>query len=210
MSKPLIYYVRHGETDWNRAGRLQGRRDTPLNARGREQAICCGEILRTLFARSGQNPAELDYVASPLKRARETMEGMREALGLPPPAYRLDPRLAEIAFGDWEGLTLAEVAMRDPDAFAARERDKWAFVPPNGESYQQLSVRVGEWYASLRRDSVVAAHAGTARALMVHLGIAPSSTAPPLSIEQDVVYVLGPGSMQALSAPVAAQARATV
>jgi len=210
MSKPLLYYVRHGETDWNRAGRLQGRRDTSLNARGREQAIRCGEILRALFARSGQNPAALDYVASPLKRARETMEGMREPLGLPPPAYRLDPRLAEMAFGDWEGLTLAEVAMRDPDAFAARERDKWAFVPPNGESYRQLSERVGEWYESLRRDSVVAAHGGTARVLMVHLGIALPAAAPRLSVEQGVVYVLGPGSMQTFAAPVTEQADAAM
>ena len=200
MSQPLLYYVRHGETDWNHAGRLQGSHDTSLNARGREQAVCCGEILRTLFARSGQNPAVLDYVASPLKRARETMESMREPLGLAPLAYRLDPRLAEMGFGDWEGLTLAEVAMRDPDAFAARERDKWAFVPPNGESYRQLSVRAGEWYESLRRDSVVAAHGGTARALMVHLGIALPATAPRLSIEQGMVYVLGPESMQMFAA----------
>jgi probable phosphoglycerate mutase len=210
MSRPLIYYVRHGETDWNRAGRLQGRRDTSLNARGREQAICCGEILRAVFARNGRDPAALDYIASPLNRARETMEGMREPLGLPPREYRLDARLAEMAFGDWEGLTLAEVAMRDPEALVARERDKWAFVPPNGESYQQLSVRVGEWYASLRRDSVVAAHGGTARALMVHLGIAPPATAPRLSIEQGVVYGFAPGSMQVLSAPVAAPASAAV
>src|SRR5260370_8943046 len=170
MSKPLLYYAGHGAPDWNRAGRLRGRRDPSLNARGRERASGCGKILRALFARRGKNPAALDYVASPLKRARETMEGMRESLDLPPPAYRLDPRLAEMAFGDWEGLTLAEVAMRDPDAFAARERDKWTFVPPSGESYQQLSVRVGEWYASLRRDSVVAPHGGTAPPLLVPLG----------------------------------------
>ena len=210
MARPVLYYVRHGETDWNRAARLQGRRDTSLNAHGREQAICCGEILRAVFARNGQNLAALDYVASPLKRARETMEGMRAPLGLSPPAYRLDPRLAEMAFGDWEGLTLAEVAMRDPDAFAARERDKWTFVPPNGESYQQLSVRVGEWYASLRRDSVVAAHGGTARALMVHLGIVLPATAPRLSIEQGVVYGFEPGSMQVFAEPAAAQASAAV
>jgi broad specificity phosphatase PhoE len=43
---PLLYYVRHGETDWNLGGRLQGRRDTSLNARGQAQAVRCGEILR--------------------------------------------------------------------------------------------------------------------------------------------------------------------
>jgi broad specificity phosphatase PhoE len=210
MARPLLYYVRHGETDWNRAGRLQGRRDTLLNARGREQAVRCGEILRDIFARNGQNPAAFDYVASPLMRARETMEGMRELLGLSPAEYQIEPRLAEMSFGDWEGLTLAEVAMRDPERLAARERDKWAFVPPNGESYQQLCVRVGEWYEALRRDSVVAAHGGTMRALMVHLGIERPATAPRLSVEQGVVYLLAPGSMQMLAAPALAQARAAI
>ena len=210
MAKPLLYYVRHGETDWNRDGRLQGRRDTSLNARGREQAVCCGEILRALFARNGLDAAALDYVASPLQRARETMERMREALGLPPHAYRVEPHLAEIAFGDWEGLTLAEVAMRDPEGFAARERDKWAFVPPNGESYQQVSMRVAECYEALRTDTVVAAHGGTARALMVHLGIDVPAAAPRLSIEQGVVYVLGPGRLEVFSGPAPKQARAVI
>src|SRR5919204_3979305 len=130
MSKPLLYYVGHGETDWNLAGRLQGRRDSKLNARGRQQAVLCGEILRALFARNGIDAAALDYVASPLERARKTMEGIREPLGLPPLAYRIEPRLAEMAFADWEGLTLAQVAIRDPEALAARERNKWTFVPP--------------------------------------------------------------------------------
>ena len=206
MSKPRLYYVRHGETDWNRAGRLQGWHDTSLNARGRAQAIGCGEILRAAFAQNDIDPSAPDYVASPLARGRETMEGMRAALGLPPPAYRLEPRLAEMAFGDWEGLTLAGVAMRDPEGFAARERDKWTFVPPNGESYRQLSVRVAEWHESLRRDSVVAAHGGTARALMVHLGIEPPETAPRLSIEQGVVYLLAPGEMEVLRTPAPARA----
>jgi broad specificity phosphatase PhoE len=210
MSKPLLYYVRHGETDWNRAARLQGRRDTALNTRGREQAAACGEILRGIFEESGIDPAALDYIASPLVRARETMEGMRAELGLPPAAYQIEPRLAEMSFGDWEGLTLAEVAMRDPEALAARERDKWAFVPPNGESYQQLAVRVSAWYDALRRDSVVAAHGGTARALMVHLGIEPSATAPRLSIEQGVVYRFEPGSVQMFAAPAPLHARAAM
>ena len=200
MSKPLLYYVRHGETDWNLAGRLQGRRDTALNARGREQALRCGEILRAWLARDRTDPTAFDYIASPLARARKTMEGMREALGLPPLAYRIEPRLAEMGYGDWEGLTLAEVALREPERLGARERDKWGFVPPGGESYRQLCVRVSEWYESLDRDSVVAAHGGTMRALLVHLGIEPPETAPRLSVEQDVVYLLAPGKMQVLSA----------
>jgi broad specificity phosphatase PhoE len=200
---PLLYYVRHGETDWNLAGRLQGRRDTSLNARGQAQAVRCGEILRARFAHDRADPAAFDYIASPLERARKTMEGIRAGLGLAPLAYRIEARLAELGFGDWEGLTLAKVAQRDPERLAARERDKWAFVPPGGESYRQLCVRVSEWYEALDRDSVVAAHGGTMRALLVHLDITLPEAAPRLSIQQGVVYLLAPGRMQMLSAPTA-------
>ena len=210
MASPLLYYVRHGETDWNVAGRLQGRRDVALNARGHAQAFRCGEILRDVFARSGREPGEFDYVASPLLRARETMERMREALTIEPRQYRVDARLREMAFGDWEGLTLAEVAARDPAAIAARDRDKWRFVPPDGESYEQMSARVWEWYRDLRRDSVVAAHGGAARALIVRLGIEPAATAPRLTIEQGVVYRLAPRSIEMFSelSPMQVRARA--
>ena len=73
MAKPTVYYIRHGETDWNVVGRLQGRRDIPLNARGRAQGAQCGEILRELLARDNRDAAGLDYVSSPLQRACETM-----------------------------------------------------------------------------------------------------------------------------------------
>src|SRR3569833_2945697 len=109
MPRPTVFYIRHGETDWTGAGRLQGRRDVPLNARGRGQARHCGEVLRDLFARDGRDPASLDYVASPLKRATETSELAREALSLPREGYRLDDSLLEIAFGDWEGSTIAQL-----------------------------------------------------------------------------------------------------
>lgn len=121
--RPTIYYIRHGETDWNVAGRLQGRRDVPLNARGRAQASHCGEILRDLFARDGRDTAGLDYVSSPLGRTCETMELARAALGLGAQDYRREPRLAEIAFGDWEGSTIAQLHERDPARIAQREHD---------------------------------------------------------------------------------------
>src|SRR5437868_5015230 len=84
-----LYYVRHGETDWNRDQRYQGQRDIPLNATGRSQAVRNG---RALAETLGKDAAVIDYVASPLLRARETMELMRAELGLPPRGYRSDRR----------------------------------------------------------------------------------------------------------------------
>src|SRR5579872_4568865 len=189
MPRPVVYYVRHGETDWNVAGRLQGRHDIPLNATGRAQAAHCGEILSDLFARDRLNAAELDYVSSPLGRASQTMQLMRAALGLDTAGYATDQRLAEIAFGDWEGSTIAQLHASDPQRIAAREQDKWSFVPPGGESYRMVAERMGEWHRSLARNCIVAAHGGTARGLIAYLGIAPPAASPLIDIEQGVVYV---------------------
>ncbi|HMK71095.1 MAG TPA: histidine phosphatase family protein, partial [Xanthobacteraceae bacterium] len=79
---PVLFYVRHGETDWNVEQRLQGHRDTTLNARGRGQAVYCGDILHGLFTRLKRGAQDYTYVSSPLMRARETMELMRVTLGL--------------------------------------------------------------------------------------------------------------------------------
>jgi broad specificity phosphatase PhoE len=186
---PVIYYVRHGLTDWNIEQRLQGRHDVPLNAEGRAQALHCGDILRDLFVRDGREPADCDYVSSPLIRACMTMELMRTALGLKPGAYRVEERLVEIAFGEWEGLTYEDVIARDKGEIVKREADKWGFVPPGGESYAQVAKRMCAWYETVTRDTVVAAHGGTARALIAHLAIVEPESAPRYPIEQGVVYV---------------------
>ena len=70
-------------------------------------------MLRDLFARDRRAASDFAYVASPLKRARETMEILRTTLGLDPPAYAIDDRLMEISYGEWEGLTLPEIEARD-------------------------------------------------------------------------------------------------
>jgi broad specificity phosphatase PhoE len=195
MSRPVIYFARHGETDWNAERRLQGQHDVPLNSLGRVQAAQCGTILRGLFARDGITAASLDYVSSPLGRARETMELMRNGLGLPPSDYRIDPRLLEMSFGRWEGHTFAELKDREAEGLAAREKDKWSFVMPEGESYEQLVVRVRDWYESVDRDTVVAAHGGVCRALIAHLGIEPKETASLGDIGQGCLYVFSAGGM---------------
>lgn len=162
---PPLIFLRHGETDWNVEGRLQGQRDIPLNDKGRGQARRNGEALK---ARLG-DPAAWDFVASPLGRARETMEIARRAMGLDPLAYRLDDRLKEIAFGEWEGYTGDDIERLHPELAAARRADKWAFLPPGGESYRILSDRVAAWLAGLDRPTVAVAHGGVGRVLRRHL-----------------------------------------
>lgn len=189
MPPPVIYYVRHGLTDWNVQQRLQGRHDVPLNAQGRAQAERCGEILRDLFACAGRAPDSFGYVSSPLARACKTMEIIRATLGLQATGFAVDTRLAEIAFGEWEGLTYADVLVRDKDVVGRRESNKWGFLPPGGESYAQVTVRIREWYRTIDRDMVVAAHGGTARALIAHLAIAPPEDATHYSIDHGVVYI---------------------
>ena len=149
MPRPVIYYVRHGLTDWNVQQRLQGRHDVPLNTEGCAQAVYCAEILQDLFRRDDRAPESFDYVSSPLVRARKTMEIVRATLGLEPAGYRVEAQLAEIAFGQWEGLTYSEVMARDKHIVAERESDKWGFTPPGGESYAQVTVRIRHWYETV-------------------------------------------------------------
>jgi broad specificity phosphatase PhoE len=189
VKPPTIYYIRHGLTDWNREGRLQGRRDTPLNAHGRLQSATCGGILRDLLPCEGRAPHDVDYVSSPLLRATETMDIVRAALGLPRDGYAREPRLAEISFGEWEGLTYAEVLKRDPDVVAQREGSKWLFRPPGGENYDEVAARVAAWHATLTRAAIVCAHGGTGRALIAVRGAAPPEAAAHHPVEQGVVYV---------------------
>jgi len=130
---PSIYYIRHGETAWNAEGRFQGSQDIPLNELGRSQAVAAGIILAGLIVRDGHAISALPYVSSPLGRARSTMELVRETLKLPRDDYAIDDRLREIGYGQWEGLTLPEMALHDGATFAARREDKWGIAAPSGE-----------------------------------------------------------------------------
>jgi len=195
IPRPTLYYIRHGLTDWNMQGRLQGRHDIPLNALGQAQARRCGDILRDLFTRDRRMAADYGYASSPLVRARATMDIVRTTLALSPADYVLDDRLAEISFGDWEGLTYDDVIARDRAIVETREQNKWLFRPPGGETYEEVAQRVSAWYATLERDTVVIAHGGTARALVAVLGVAPPDEAVHHSIDQGVVYVFADGSV---------------
>src|SRR6185295_15086691 len=94
-----LYFVRHGETDWNAERRFQGQMDIPLNDRGKAQAQRNGAVLRDAIS----DTSKLDLLASPLGRARETMSIMLGELNLSVDSVRFDDRLRELSYGAWEG-----------------------------------------------------------------------------------------------------------
>ncbi|PVE26221.1 histidine phosphatase family protein [Microvirga sp. KLBC 81] len=186
-SRPTIYFIRHGETDWNLEGRLQGQKDIPLNDLGRVQAEEAGRRLKDI----APHYEDLAYVASPMRRTRETMELLRAAIGLHPQSYRLDERLVELTFGSWEGMTWKEVRRAEPQLAALRERDKWNYVPPGGgESYAMLKDRIGPVLDDLTRDTVIVAHGGVARAFLALCCGVSSRQAASMDIWQGRVLVI--------------------
>lgn len=192
LLRSRLYFVRHGETDWNAAGRLQGQRDIPLNGKGRDQSVAAGRTLLGLLADGAER--YLTYIASPLLRARETMALARGAMGLTPEPFQMDDRLKEIAFGRWEGHTWKDIRKREPETAKARDADRWGYAPPDGESYAMVAERVKPWLESLEGDTLVVSHGGVGRVFLTLLaGLAPCD-APAAEIVQGRVLVFEAGA----------------
>jgi probable phosphoglycerate mutase len=182
-----VWFVRHGETDWNAERRYQGHADIPLNDKGRAQAARNGAALK------GRIDPRAVFVSSPLVRATETLEIMREAMGLPKKRYALDDRLIEIDLGSWNGKTYDEIGRQDPGVHERREKEKWNFRVPGGESYAETAARVREFLTGLDRPAVIAGHGASGRILRAYLlGVKPSRT-PHLHAPQDKAFEIAKG-----------------
>ncbi len=185
-----IYFVRHGETDWNATRRYQGQADIPMNERGREQAARNGFALRALLpAVAGHR-----FVASPLGRTIETMRILRGALGLAPDEFSTDERLIELNYGHWQGQLLSDLPHLDAAGVAARAADPFNWRPQGGENYADLAVRLSGWLATVDRDCVVVSHGGVSRALRWLLVGVEKSEIQSLPVPQDRVLVISGGS----------------
>lgn len=151
----MILLVRHGETDDNAAGRVQGARDPGLNEHGRAQSrklaeAVAGEGMRALYT-------------SHLRRARETAEIVGAELGLEP---RVDQRLAESDRGEWQGRTLADIECHEPEIWEAFMRGGATFRFPGGESLGEHLERVAAALDEMARGALpalVVCHGGTIR-----------------------------------------------
>jgi len=150
MNHP-IYFVRHGETEWNFDGRLQGQLDSPLTEKGQMQADRSGRIL----AREIADVSGFDIVASPLGRTLETARLALRHVGATP---KLDARLAEIDLGQWSGLTLDEVENAHPELHETLSKPLWEFVSPGGETLEQATSRAKDWLSSIDRPTIAVSH----------------------------------------------------
>nr|WP_321449198.1 histidine phosphatase family protein [uncultured Cohaesibacter sp.] len=188
MPIPPLYYIRHGETDWNAEYRYQGQKDIPLNVKGEGQARRNGRVLAEILP----DPTRTDLFCSPMTRTRQTLALVMEAAGWTDSDWaksvRFEDKIIEFSFGDWEGWTLEEIKEREPELYWEREKDKWTTCMPNGESYQMLAERVGEWLQSLDKPTVVIAHGGVLRIVRHFLEKVPELEAPMLKTPQDKIY----------------------
>ncbi len=191
MPDPVLYLLRHGETEFNVAGRYQGQGDSPLTARGRAQAGRHGRLLKTLV----EAPEDWRLVASPLGRAMASARLVCAGLGLPEDAIETDPRLKEMAFGEWEGLTPAEIQARHPEAWAARDADRWHYPRPGGESYALLAARVGAFLREVQEDAIVVGHGGAGRVLRGLYGRLSEAEILALDEPQDAIFRLTQGTV---------------
>lgn len=159
MSVRNVLFIRHGQTEFNTEGRLQGAMPIPLNENGRRQSGALAEYLRTL-------PVEALYT-SPRQRAKETAEIIARSLRM---EALDDERLSEIAFGKFEGHTFAEVKQRFPEAFAKWESGYRPYRVPGGESRLDVQLRMqAAWDEIVSADRETVAIVGHSSAMMILL-----------------------------------------
>lgn len=166
---PRLLVIRHGETQWNRAGRLQGRLDTPLTANGVRQAMAVGQHHKDRVDGS----APIRFWVSPQGRARQTASILADIWDIPFDSFTHEAALVERSYGRWEGLTQEQIRQTRGDEFEANERDPWTFAMEDGESRVALGERLSIWSAGLERGPlhVVVCHSGCLRALRgLHTG----------------------------------------
>lgn len=167
--------LRHGHTDWNRAGRIQGRTDIALDPEARAQLAA----LR-LPAPWG----DADLVASPLARAVETAYLVADR------APETTQALMEMDWGQWEGKRGVDLKADPASGFRDIEDWGWGYAPPGGESPADLRARLIPWAEGLQRDTVAVCHIGVMRVLLAHAMGWDFSGPAPFQVKRNRLYIL--------------------
>jgi alpha-ribazole phosphatase len=156
-----LLLVRHGETEWNRQKRFQGQRDIPLNEFGRQQV--------SVLSRRLKNEAINALYTSDLSRAWETAKSISTING--ELVMIKDSRLREMNFGEWEGLTWAEIREKDPSVMENWSKYLAEKGPPGGETLFRFSERILKFSVEINKTHLdetvlLVAHGGTIMVLI--------------------------------------------
>lgn len=186
-----IYLLRHGETVWNAQGRLQGRLDSPLTDKGRQQALAIGRLLADML--KGRKAVPL--YASPLGRARQTAEIVMRFRQYEPAIY--DPSLQEISCGRWEGLSREEIEHEWPN-IVCETHGGWLFDAPEGEGLEKAMRRARQWLDGAQGVMIVVSHGMFGKLLRgSYLNLSPTQSIE-LVDSQDVIWRLHAGTVTAI------------
>jgi probable phosphoglycerate mutase len=166
VSRPLppIIFVRHGETDWNRQGLIQGTIDTDLNDTGRAQAQA---VALALLSRR-EELRTYDFIVSPQRRAQDTMAAINAWQEHPADLIRTEPLVRELGFGIWEAKPFWELKASPIYPADAEERYYWR--PEGGESYEDGVARIKILLDRLEQPTLIVAHGAIGRCLMGVIG----------------------------------------
>ncbi|WP_157967800.1 histidine phosphatase family protein [Cohaesibacter intestini] len=187
MSYPRIVFMRHGETEWNLAGRAQGHLNSPLTAKGQAQAQRLGEILK----RELITPEGYTQMVSPIGRTLETSANIKKHFPFDPTPIDL---LKEIDLGKLSGLNRAEMEEQFPDHMAGKPDYDWYFGAPDGETMDDMRKRATQWLDSLIGPTIAVAHGQIGKVIRgVYLGLSDEQILR-LQEPQGVVHLLDHGT----------------
>lgn len=185
----MILLVRHGETEWNVARRLQGRSDSPLTELGGRQAGAMGRLIRELMNREGGG---WRLVASPLGRTVATAEAISAATSL---EAEYDPRIAEVDCGEWEGAFFSDILTTTGGTMSRG----LIFSAPGCETYAEVQARVASFLADLppepQRRVILVSHGVTGRVLRGAYAGLPDAEAIELDAPHGTVWRLTAGQI---------------
>ncbi|MCA1444556.1 histidine phosphatase family protein [Ensifer sp. IC4062] len=183
----MIYLLRHGETVWNTLGRFQGQKDSPLTARGIEQADF---IAKVLCRELSEDLRSFEIQVSPLGRTRQTAGRVKRALSL---VSIEDTRLMEVTAGSWDGMTKFEIDSEFPGALDDSDVFDWYFRSPDGERFDDACNRAKAWIADIQRPTVAISHGLFGRIIRgVYAGLSKGEMLE-LPVPQDGFYRLHEG-----------------
>ena len=191
----MIYLLRHGETAFNREGRIQGWLHSDLTDKGLDQARCMGERLGELI----QNPQDWIMISSPQERALRTAGIVQSGARISAPIETQD-LLKEITLGSWEGQLYEDIEVAFPEALAGSTRYDRVFRSADGENYEAFAARAAKALAAVEAhsvaDRIVVTHGVMSRLIRGFYAGLPKDDALKLDVPQDAFFRLEGGRIE--------------